>query len=183
MLITFKRHVVREVFNANNQLNIRHAIAANLCKHTIHCQTYTYHVCDLFVGWGYTHVDLPGTPRGAQRGRHRPPKPRKGRALKGNRKAKGKPGRAGWDDEDEPGVSELPPVDPYGRAPGVPLAAPVVEGIFGWRWPISQHDLDRSALLLDISMSCCLSCARCLQACSVCTAMIVCRPISLVYLH
>lgn len=98
------------------------------------------------AGWGYTHVDALGTPRGAQRGRQRPAKPRKGRALKGNKRAKGKSGRAGWDDEDDVAASEVPLVDPYGRVPGVPLAAPVVEGIFGWRWPLSQQNFDRSAI-------------------------------------
>lgn len=43
--------------------------------------------------------------------------------------------RAGWDDEDEVVAPEAVVVDPYGRLPGAPLAAPVVEGIFGWRWP------------------------------------------------
>ncbi len=98
------------------------------------------------AGWGYTHVDALGTPRGAQRGRQRPAKPRKGRALKGNKRAKGKSGRAGWDDEDDIAASEVPLVDPYGRVPGVPLAAPVVEGIYGWRWPLSQQSFDRSAI-------------------------------------
>ena len=97
------------------------------------------------AGWGYTHVDALGTPRGAQRGRQRPAKPRKGRALKGNKRAKGKSGRAGWDDEDDIAANEVPLVDPYGRVPGVPLAAPVVEGIYGWRWPLSQQNFDRSA--------------------------------------
>ena len=96
------------------------------------------------AGWGYTHVDALGTPRGAQRGRQRPAKPRKGRALKGNKRAKGKSGRAGWDDEDDIAASEVPLVDPYGRVPGVALAAPVVEGIYGWRWPLSQQNFDRS---------------------------------------
>lgn len=99
----------------------------------------------MHAGWGYTHVDASGTPRGAQRGRQRPAKHRKGRALKGNKRAKGKSGRAGWDDEDDIAASEVPLVDPYGRVPGVPLAAPVVEGIFGWRWPLPQQNFDRSA--------------------------------------
>lgn len=44
--------------------------------------------------------------------------------------------RNGWEDEDEPAIPEVALVDPYGRPlPAAPLAAPVVEGIFGWRWP------------------------------------------------
>ena len=43
--------------------------------------------------------------------------------------------RTGWDDDDEVVAQEAAVVDPYGRLVGVPLAAPVVEGIFGWRWP------------------------------------------------
>ena len=98
---------------------------------------------EMLAGWGYTHVDALGTPRGSHKGRHRPTKPRKGRALKGNKRTKGKSGRPAWDDEEEAAVVELPVADPYGRVPGVALAAPVVEGIYGWRWPISQQDYDR----------------------------------------
>ncbi|KAL0025228.1 hypothetical protein WJX77_008845 [Trebouxia sp. C0004] len=103
-------------------------------------------------GWGYTHVDALGTPGGAQRGRQRPAKPRKGRALKGNKRAKGKSGRAGWDDEDDIAASEVPLVDPYGRVPGVPLAAPVVEGLYGWRWPLSQQNFDREFRSEDVEI-------------------------------
>lgn len=93
------------------------------------------------VGWGYTHTDALGTPRA--KGRHRPAKPRKGRALKGNKRAKGKSGRAGWEDDEDVNGSEAPLLDPYGRVPGVPLAAPVVEGLYGWRWPLSPQELAR----------------------------------------
>ncbi|KAL3149213.1 hypothetical protein ABBQ32_002039 [Trebouxia sp. C0010 RCD-2024] len=92
-------------------------------------------------GWGYTHTDALGTPRA--KGRHRPAKPRKGRAVKGNKRAKGKSGRAGWEDDEDVNGNEAPLVDPYGRVPGVPLPAPVVEGLYGWRWPQFPQELAR----------------------------------------
>lgn len=67
-------------------------------------------------------------------------KPRKGRVLKGSKKAKGKGGRAGWDDEEELAGPEVPLIDPYGKVVPPPLPAPVVEAVYGWRWPLSHQE-------------------------------------------
>ena len=88
-------------------------------------------------------IDPLGTPRQGQKSRQRMTKPRKGRVLKGSKKAKGKSGRAGWDDEEDLAGNEVPLADPYGRVPPPALAAPVVESVYGWRWPLSQHDFER----------------------------------------
>ena len=115
-----------------------HGVAV-LCNY--HCSYTSCFASDavLAAGWGYTHVDALGTPR--TKGRHRPAKPRKGRALKGNKRAKGKSGKGGWDDDEDATGNEVPLVDPYGRVLGAPL--PVVEGIYAWKWPSTSQELDR----------------------------------------
>lgn len=110
---------------------------AHVCVNNVQCMRKLL----LDIGWGYTHTDALGTPRA--KGRHRPAKPRKGRALKGNKRAKGKSGRAGWEDEEDVNGTEAPLVNLYGQPPGVPLPAPVVEGLFGWQWPLTAQELAR----------------------------------------